>query len=144
MNGIIGFLVLIAFIAGIFFIAKGLFKLLYIAAPVLIILALLINYRTVVNFFKWLFGLFKRSILTGIIASILTIIGYPIVCGLLFGKSILDRKIRKLQEAHRAAREGELVDYEEVIKPRREEKFELPPIEKPTPTPKENPYKDLF
>ena len=144
MNGIIGFLFLIALIAGVFFIAKGIFKLLYFAAPVLIILALIINYRTVVNFFKWLFGLFKRSFLTGIIAVILTIIGYPIVCGLLFGKSILDRKIRKLQDAQRVEREGELVDYEEVIKPRREEKLDLPPMEKQNPTPKENPYKDLF
>lgn len=144
MNGIIGFLFLIALIAGVFFIAKGIFKLLYLAAPVLIILALIINYRTVVNFFKWLFGLFKRSILTGIIAVILTIIGYPIVCGLLFGKSILDRKIRKLQQSQRAEREGEFVQFEEVIKPRREEKLDLPPMVKQHPTPKENPYKDLF
>ena len=144
MNGIIGFLVMIAVIAVIFFIAKGIFKILYFAAPVLILLALIINYKTVLGYFRWLFGLFKRSILTGIIAVILTIIGYPVVCGLLFGKAILDRKVRKLQQRHRAEREGELVDFEEVIKPGRENSLDLPPMEKPTQAPKENPYKDLF
>lgn len=144
MNGIIGFLFMIGVIVLIFFIAKGIFKLLYFAAPVLFLLALIINYRTVVGFFRWLFGLFRKSILTGIIAVLLTIIGYPLVSGILFGKAILDRKVRKLQQAHQAQQEGELVDYEEVIKPRREEPLDLPPMEKPTPTPKDNPYKDLF
>ena len=148
MNGIIGFLFMIAVIAVIFFIAKGIFKLLYFAAPVLFLLALIINYRTVVGFFRWLFGLFKRSILTGIIAVVLTIIGYPVVSGILFGKSILDRKVRKLQQAHRAQTQGEYVEYEEVVKPERERPRErpldLPPMEKPKPTPKDNPYKDLF
>jgi hypothetical protein len=144
MNGIIGFLVMIAVIVGIFFIAKGIFKLLYFAAPVLLLLALIINYRTVLGYLRWLFGLFKRNILTGIIAVLLTIIGYPVVCGLLFGKSILDRKVRKLQQAHRAQREGEFVEFEEVQKPGREQPLDLPPMEKPNPAPKENPYKDLF
>jgi hypothetical protein len=144
MNGIIGFLFLIAVIVAIFFIAKGIFKLLYFAAPVLIVLALIINYRTVVGFFRWLFGLYKRSVLTGIIATILTIIGYPLVCGLLFGKSILDRKIRNLQQAQRKQREGEFVEFEDVSRPTREEKLDLPPMEKTNPSPKENPYKDLF
>ena len=144
MNGIIGFLFMIGVIVLIFFIAKGIFKLLYFAAPVLFLLALIINYRTVVNFFRWLFGLFRKSILTGIIAVVLAIVGYPVVSGILFGKAILDRKLRKLQQAHQAQRQGEFVEYEEVIKPELERPLDLPPMEKPKPTPKDNPYKDLF
>ena len=143
-GGIFGFVFLVLILVGLFFLARGIFTLLSYAAPVLIVGALIINYRTVVGFFRWLFGLFKRSILTGIIAVVLTIIGYPVVSGILFGKAILDRKVRKLQQAQQVQRQGEFVDYEEVIKPGREKPLDLPPIEKPTPTPKDNPYKDLF
>jgi len=144
LNGIIGFLFLVGFLVLLFFIAKGLFKILTIAAPVLIVLALIINYKTVVNYLRFVLGLLKRNVLSGIITILLSIVGFPILSGILFGKSILDRKVRKLQQAHEVREQGELVDYEEVIRPEREDHLNLPPLEKQKQEAKDNPYKDLF
>ena len=144
LNGIMGFIFMIAFLAVVFLVIRGLWKLLYFAAPVLIILALIINYRTILNYLKLVFGLLHRNVLSGIMMILLSVIGFPFLSGILFGKSILDRKVRKLQEAHHAREQGELVDYEEVIRPEREDNLNLPPLEKQKTEAKENPYKDLF
>ena len=143
-NGIFGFIFLVLLLIVLFFIARGIFKLLTFAAPVLIIGALIINYRTVINYFKFILNLFKRNALTGIIAVILSIIGFPILSGVLFGKAILDRKVRKFQQSHIDRERGEFVEYEEVSRRRPEKDLELPPMEKQQAPPKENPYKDLF
>jgi len=144
LNGIIGFVVLVGILVLLFFVAKGLFSILSLAAPVLIALALIINYKTVVNYLRFMLGLLRRNVLGGIIAIILSVVGFPILSGVLFGKAILDRKVKRLQEAHKADEQGEEVDYEEVIRPEREDSLKLPQMEKPKPEPKENPYKDLF
>ena len=148
LNGIIGFVVLVGILVLLFFVAKGLFSILSLAAPVLIALALIINYKTVVNYLRFMLGLLRRNVLGGIIAIILSVVGFPILSGVLFGKAILDRKVKRLQEARKADEQGEEVDYEEVIRPEREDSLKLPQMEKPKPEPKpepkENPYKDLF
>ncbi len=144
LNGIMGFIFMMAFLIVVFLILRGLWKLLFFAAPVLIILALIINYRTIVNYLRFVFGLLHRNPLSGIIAILLSIVGFPFLSGILFGKSILDRKVRKLQQAHEEQAQGELVDYEEVIRPEREDKLNLKPIEREKQEAKENPYKDLF
>lgn len=143
-NGIFGFVFLILVLVAIFFIAKGVFKLLALAAPVLILAALIINYRTIINYFKFILSLIQRSPLTGIVAILLSIIGFPVLAGVLFGKAILDRKVRRLQREHQARQEGEYVQYEEVIRDQPETDFELPPIEKEETKKEENRYKDLF
>jgi hypothetical protein len=143
-NGIIGFIFLVLLLVGLFFIAKGIFKILTLAAPVLIVLALIINYRTIINYFKFMLSLVQRSPLTGIIAILLSVIGFPILSGVLFGKAILDRKVRKLRKAQEMHRQGEFVEFEEVIKPRNNETLDLPEIEKPSPAKKDNRYEDLF
>src|SRR5687767_2604061 len=108
-NGIFGFIFLVLILVAIFFIAKGIFKLLALAAPVLIIGALIINYRTIINYFKFILSLLRRNPLGGIIAILLSIIGFPVLAFVLFGKAILDRKVRRLQREHRAKEEGEYV-----------------------------------
>ena len=143
-NGIFGFIFLILMMVALFFIVKGIFKILTIAAPVLIIGALIINYRTVVNYFRFILGLFKRSVLTGIIAVILSIVGFPVVAGILFGKAILDRKVNKLRQNIEAQRRGEFVEFEEVVPTKKEQPLDLPPIEKARPSQKGNQYEDLF
>ena len=119
-NGIFGFIFLVLVLVAIFFIAKGIFKLLALAAPVLIIGALIINYRTILNYFKFILSLLRRNPLGGIIAILLSIIGFPVLAFVLFGKAILDRKVRRLQREHRAQEEGEYVPYEEVIRDKRD------------------------
>lgn len=144
-NGIFGFLFMILVLVGLFFIARGIFKLLALASPFLIIGALIINYRTVLGYLKFMLSLFQRSVLTGIIAVLLSIVGFPILSGILFGKAILDRKFRKLHQEIQAEREGEYVEYTEVIRNEpKDEDLELPPFEKTQPQKKDNRYEDLF
>lgn len=143
-NGIIGFAFMVLLFVGLFFIAKGVFTILAWVAPVLIVLALLINYRTVLNYLKFMLGLLQRNPLGGIIGILLSFFGFPILAGVLFGKSILDRKVKKLNEAYQAEKDGEFVEFEEIIKPERETKLDLPPMEKQAPNKKDNQYEDLF
>lgn len=143
-NGIFGFVFLILILVVLFFIAKGIFKLLALAAPLLIIGALIINYRTILNYFKFILSILQRSVLTGIIAILLSVVGFPILAGVLFGKAILDRKVRKLQRERKAMEEGEYVPYEEVIRNEKEEDLELPPFDESERKPKDNRYGDLF
>ncbi|HQW03457.1 MAG TPA: hypothetical protein PLV75_14425 [Saprospiraceae bacterium] len=143
-NGIIGFAFMVLLFVGLFFIAKGVFTVLAWIAPVLIILALLINYRTVLNYLKFMLGLLQRNPVGGIIGILLSFFGFPILAGVLFGKSILDRKVKKLNEAYQAEKDGEFVEFEEIIKSERETKLDLPPMEKQAPVKKDNQYEDLF
>jgi len=146
LNGIIGFVFLVMLFVGLFFLAKGIFTLLAWISPVLIVGALLINYRTIINYFRFMLSLLQRNPLSGIVAIILSVIGFPILSGVLFGKAILDRKVKKLVQAHQAREQAEFVDYEEVIPQKKETTLDLPPLEKeaPAPKPKDNRYEDLF
>ena len=150
LNGIIGFAFMVIVFVALFFVAKGVLTVLSWIAPVLILLALIINYRTILNYLKFMLSLLQRNPLGGIIGILLSFFGFPILAGVLFGKSILDRKVRKLNEAYRAQKEGEYVEYEEV-KPEKESRLELPPlqkdkpvVEKQPPPEKDNRYEDLF
>ena len=150
LNGIIGFAFMVIVFVVLFFVAKGVFTVLSWIAPVLILLALIINYRTILNYLKFMLSLLQRNPLGGIIGILLSFFGFPILAGVLFGKSILDRKVRKLKEAYKAEKEGEFVEYEEV-KPEKEIRLDLPPlqkekpvVEKQPPPEKDNRYEDLF
>jgi|SRR6187551_2080019 len=146
LNGIIGLIFLVMMFVGLFFLAKGLFTVLTWAAPVLIVGALIINYKTIINYLRFVLSLLQRNPLSGIITIILSVIGFPILSGVLFGKAILDRKVKKLVQAHQAREQGEFVEYEEVIPPKKENTLDLPPLEKEPPAPKakDNRYEDLF
>lgn len=143
-NGIIGFAFMVLIFVALFFIAKGLFTVMAWVAPALIAGALLINYKTVLNYLKFMLSLLQRNPFGGILGIILSVIGFPILSGILFGKAILDRKVKKLSEAYHARREGEFVEFEEVIDPEEETKLNLPLLEKVPPTKKGNEYEDLF
>lgn len=112
LNGIFTILVGIAFLVALFFIARGVFLILEFLAPVLLIGALIINYKTVINFGRFLFRLLAERTLLGILAIILAIIGFPIVAGFLFGKSLLDRKVNSM--LREADEENAYVEYEDI------------------------------
>ncbi len=144
-NGIWGLLMLVVGFVALWFIAKSVFTVLAWAAPFLLLGAVLINYKTVLSFARFVLQMLKRNVLMGIVAIILMIFGFPIVAGFLFGKALLDRKIVKLQTDIEQKREGEFVEYEEVEEVEEveivEETLELPPMEKADP---HNEYEDLF
>jgi predicted membrane protein len=144
MNGIVGIVFMVLVFVALFFIAKGIFTVLAWLAPALIIGALLIHYRTVLNYLRFIFSLLQRNLFAGILVIILSVIGFPILSGFLFGKAILDRKVKKLHQAHEARQEAEYVEFEEVIRHEEEKKLDLPPMEKRPPAQKDNQYEDLF
>lgn len=107
-----GFLVAVAFFILLFFMMRGIFTILAWAAPFLLIAAILINYRTIINFGKWLYKLITGNPVVGIIALVLCFFGFPVVAGFLFGKSLLDRKVRLMLEEQVA--QDDFIDYEEI------------------------------
>ncbi|HZV71228.1 MAG TPA: hypothetical protein VFG10_16855 [Saprospiraceae bacterium] len=143
-NGIFGFIFMVLLLVGLFFIAKGIFTVLAWASPFLLAGALIVNYKTVLNYLKFILSLLQRNILAGIIAIVLSVIGFPVLSGVLFGKALFDRKIRRLQQAHANQVAGEFVEYEEVIKPQQKETLDLPQLEKREVEKKDNKYEKLF
>ncbi len=137
-------LILVLLFVSMYFIAKGVFTILSWVAPVLLILSLLIDYRAALGYVKFLWNMIKTKPLFGIIATILTIIGYPIAAGFIFFKALLNRKLGSMKEAYEK-KEEDFTEYEEL---KEEEDFlELPELEKPKTTTSRtdsNEYDDLF
>ena len=142
--GSIGALVILVLLfVSMYFIAKGLFTILSWVAPVLLILSLVIDYRAALDYVKFLWKLIRTKPVWGIIATILTVIGYPVAAGFIFFKALINRKIGQMKKAVED-KEGEFTEYEEVKED--EDFLELPPLEKPKAAPKaeNNEYDDLF
>jgi len=136
-----GIILLILGFVVLFFVAKGIFTILSWVAPVLLILTLIIDYTVITGFGKFIINLFKNNILTGILAVLLTVIGFPIVAGFLFFKSILKRKIGKIIDDQ--APKEIYADYE-VVEEEEEDFLELPKIDKKIEDVDDNEYDDLF
>lgn len=146
VNGIMGLVMLILAFVALYYVATGIFTLLGYAAPLLLLGALVVNWRTVAGYGKFVLGLFtsKRWVM-GIVAVILTVIGFPVVSGFLFAKSFIDRKVAGLREAHREQTEGVFVEYEDVTEEAEiEDVLELPVIEEEIIPEIDNEYDDLF
>ena len=145
-NSITSILVLVGIFVALSFLVTGIFKLLSWAAPVLLILTAIFDYRTIVDYGRWLFNLLRKDVLMGIGALILTVIGFPIIAGFLFVKALFRRKIGQLEKNMNQERQGEYVEYEEV-ESTTYEPIELPPIEpepRATPRKERNDYEDMF
>jgi hypothetical protein len=126
VNPLVGFLVLAGVIFMSIFLFRALFRLLYFFAPFLLILALVINYKTVINYGKWLIKSLKNSPLTGVIYIVLTVLGFPFVSFYLFGKAILSRQLKKMNTDREIKSQGEFTDFEILD----EEPLDLPDYEK--------------
>lgn len=145
VNGIMGLIFMILFFVVLFFIARGIFQILAWAAPVLIIAALLINYRTVLGFLRLLWDTLRRRPLLGILGVLLTIVGFPVVSGFLLGKAILDRRINAFHKEIAKRRDGELIEYEDVTEETpKKEVLELKTPPPPQTQPQKNTYDEFF
>ena len=107
-------IVLVLFVLGVYFIFKGLYWILSFIGPVLLIAALILDYQTILNFLRWIGKQFRTQPLTGIAIAVLSVLGFPFVCGYLFLRAFGTWKIKQLSEAPRREREREFVDFEEV------------------------------
>ena len=102
----------------LFWLAKGVFFILNIIAPFLLIITLILNYKVVLGYGTWLLELIKRDLLLGILAAIGTVFFFPVVSAYLFGKMLLLRKVNKMKNEFNAQntfyQNEEFTSYEEV------------------------------
>lgn len=136
----VGMIVMVLMVIGLFFIARGIFTILSWVAPILFILTLILRYKVVVGYLNMLWDLLKQNPIVGVIAVILTVVGFPVVAFVLFAKAMLDRKVDQMSRAEREAVEGKLADYE-ILEDDQQDSFDLPQMEK---KPKSSPYDRYF
>lgn len=99
-----------------FFILKGLFTLLYWASPVLFVLALVINWRAVVDTLKnWLKSMESNPV-GGLLMAAVAVLLFPVFALYLFVKSLGYRKIEQMQREFGANNPptDEFVEFEEL------------------------------
>ncbi len=100
------------FFVALFWLAKGVFTLLSWVFPAFLIGALIINYRVVLGYVKWLFSSLKRNPVFGIIAIVLSVVGIPFVSVFLFMRALASRGMD--QAAASPTKIGNYIPYEEV------------------------------
>ena len=142
---IISFLFMIVLFASLYFIVGGIWTILKYVSPVLIILALVFDYQTVINYGKWLIGMTQRSPLMGIAAILLSVILYPFVFAYLLTRAFLKRRYKGMVKEYERQRQGELIDYEEVHERPLDLNEPPPPRQRARPQrPPRSEYDDLF
>lgn len=142
LNSIVGIIVMILFLIGLWFLAKFIFRILFYLSPIMLIAAFIIDKHVVTGYIKWLGRLFKKNAVYGIGATVLSILGMPVVSTFLLGKALFRKKIKEMEEQQRNIEQGELVDYEELDS----EPLQLPDMEpeEPKNRNKNTGYEDLF
>ena len=137
-------LAMVFFFVAMFYIVGGIMKLLAWAAPVLLIIALIFDYNTVLNYGKWLINMVKRKPLMGIGAIILSVVAYPLVFTYLLARAYLAKKLKGMQSDYETRQQGEYADFEVID----EKPLELnSPPRRPRPEVKRrssNDYDDMF
>ena len=123
LNSIIGIAIFVFILVALYFLARAVFRLLYFIAPVLLIITLIIDYKVVVNYGKWIIRMLKENTVVGVIALLITVFAFPVVSAFLFGKAMLGRQIGKMERTIREKRKGEYVEYEEL---ELDDRIELP------------------
>ncbi len=130
-NPLVSLLVTVAIIACIYFAAKGLFWLLNLIVIPLFIITLILDYKVVLNYFKWLGTLVQNSPLSGVAMGALTVMAYPVIVAFLFAKALIVNRFQKIMQnntghnnnPHQAPQhEDEYIEYEEI----KEEPIERP------------------
>ena len=137
-----GILLFVLAIVAVVIVAKGVFKLLALVAPILLIVALVLNYKVVTNFLLTLWNLLKRNPIAGILAVVLCVVFHPLVAAYLALRAGLSRKLNSMKSEFEKRTQGELVDYVEV----EDTPLELPrrPTARPEPRVQDTDYEELF
>jgi hypothetical protein len=135
-----------------YYLLKGLYYLLWWAAPALVVLALIINWRVFPDTLKnWLDTLENRPV-TGLLMAAVAVIGFPFFALWLFLKAVGYKKLQNMQREFEQpqAPQDEFADFEELEsrplgkqpEPETIERQATPEPEKPKK--EENPYDGFF
>lgn len=114
INAIVGILLMIAFLVGMYYIARLIFKILLFLSPFMLVATLIIDRSVVVGYAQWLAGMTRRNPAIGIIGIVLSIVGFPVVSAFLLARALLNKKIKDVQQKEKTRREGQFIDYEEL------------------------------
>ncbi len=140
-NSIVGAIVGIIALIGIYFVAGFIISILYKWALLLLIPAAIIDYKVITGYFKWLGRLTRKNTGAGVAAIVFSALFYPFVSIFLLGKALFKRRIKQAETQAREQREGEFIEYEEV---QEEKPLELPDMEKPEQETPKSDYEKLF
>jgi Na+-transporting methylmalonyl-CoA/oxaloacetate decarboxylase gamma subunit len=137
--------VLTVLLVALFFIAKGIFTILSWAAPVLLILTAIFDYAVIKEYGRFIWNLLRTQPLWGIVAVILTIIGFPIVTGFLFFIAYARKSLKNYQKSQ----EPKYANYEEVVTEESKDDTDFLELKRPVAKPGEHKkqgsdYDDLF
>ncbi|MBK6930048.1 MAG: hypothetical protein IPH12_03995 [Saprospirales bacterium] len=146
---ITGILLLVA----LYYILKGLFVVLWWAAPALVVLALVINWRAVADTGRDFLSLLQRNPLGGLLLGAVAVIGFPVLALYLFLRALGYNKMQQFSRTVREQQtpaEEEFVEFEELeSRPKRTpppdpEPQAPPPAPSQEPPQPENPYGEFF
>lgn len=111
---IIGIVILLAVVYVMFSIVGWVISFLYEYSWLVLIAALIIDYKVVLGYLKGLKSLFSRNAVYGLIGTVATIAFYPFVFLYFLGMALFKRKIKEAKKEADVRRNGKWVDYEEV------------------------------
>jgi len=131
---------------------SGVFSLLAFAAPIFLIMALILNHTVVTDYFRKLVRMLKEDTGKGLIYVAGTVIGYPFVAAWLAFKAYAKRSLGSKRNPNTSKKESDdYIKYEEVDDGEDEDFLELPDLEEVKQTRsssgsanKDNSYDDLF
>lgn len=155
MVGIVGLVIMLIMGFVVFNMIKGAFAILSFLAVPLFILALVLNYSVVTDYFHWVMSNIKKEPVKGIAIAGASVLGYPVVAAWLAFKAYTTKKFGKGKKTKTAAKkkeDGEYLKYEEVAVDE-DDFLELEDLDKPKSRQKvkqtrgktpDNDYEDLF
>lgn len=116
-------------------------------APILFIISLILNRNVALNYGKMILNTLKTDLPKGILYSVLSVIGYPVLFLYFFVRSYMTSKVKgKVNAKRKKAQEDKAYsEYEEVVE-EDDDFLELPDldVEPPKEKLKDTGYEDLF
>ncbi len=146
LGGILG-------LAAAYYIVRGVFYVLWWAAPVLFLLAVVINWKSVANTGKALLSLFQSRPIAGLLTAGLAVLLFPLTALWLFLSALAGRRMEQVMGQFRqqkgptaAPLEDEFTEFEELeSRPKTPLRREQEPLEPPSESKKpQNPYDQMF
>lgn len=137
---------------GAYYALTGLYYVLYWAAPALVVLTLIVNWRVIPDTLKSWFKTLETNPLSGLVMAAFAVLGFPFFTLWLFLKALGYRKLEKMKQQYGQAAppKDEFVDFEEIEstplgKAPEPEILEVPRKQEiPKAKKEENPYDGFF
>ncbi|HMG15304.1 MAG TPA: hypothetical protein VK590_07665 [Saprospiraceae bacterium] len=112
-NPLFSVLIFLAVIVGLFYAAQFIYIALLWAAPVILLLTFILDYKVPINFVKLLIAFTRQNLVAGVIFIALSVVFFPVICLFLLGKAFFNKKVKKYNNMEREESEN-FIPYEEV------------------------------